>query len=289
MEHVNFLKFSESVNFLSNPHPLFKVGASLSPYAGCSMGCVYCPFGFERKIGVKTDFLHNLNRKLSNAAGEIHLGLGASCEPYCEQEKEFNITRNSVELISKHDFPLQIFTKSSLVLRDLDLLRGHSEKGLLAVSVSLMATDDKLSEIFEPFVIPSGERVSLIKELSKNDIFTGAVLAPIIPYITDSEEQLDGVFEKVKRAGGQYVLPSVLCAGSPAAFNNLKETILERFPNIFHRIDTIYENSRLPVVTYTGRMNDLLEKLSRKHGLPLNIPTEKEENLPQGIRQELLK
>ena len=149
--------------------------------------------------------------------------------------------------------------------------------------------DDGISKIFEPSATSPIERISLIKELAKNDIFAGAVLAPIIPYISDSEEQLENIFERVKRAGGQYILPSVLCASSPAAFNNLKKTVLNSFPNIFHRIESIYENSRLPVVTYTGRMNELLEKLSLKYGLPLNIPTEKDDNLPQGIRQELLK
>ena len=289
MENVNFVKYNESINFLPIPHPLFKVGASLSPYAGCSMGCVYCPFGFERKIGVKTDFLFNLDRKLSGAVGEIHLGLGTSCEPYCAQEEEFNITRNSVELVAKYGFPLQIFTKSPLVLRDLNILKAHSEKGLLAVSVSLMSLDSGLSDIFEPYAVPPAERLSLIRELAANEIFTGAVLAPVIPYITDSDEQLEEVFDSVKRAGAQYLLPSVLCAGSPASFANLKETVLRHFPNIFHRIDKIYEGSRLPARTYVGRINDMLESLSLKYDLPLNIPTEKDEDLPAGISQELLK
>jgi len=71
MENVSFLKFNESINFLSTPHPLYKVDASLSPYAGCQSGCVYCPFGFEKKIGIKTDFLYNLDRKLSGAVGQV--------------------------------------------------------------------------------------------------------------------------------------------------------------------------------------------------------------------------
>jgi len=289
MENVSYVKFSESINFLPDPHPLFKVGASISPYAGCSMGCVYCPFGHEARVGVKTDFLYHLDRKLSGAVGQLHLGLGPSCEPYGPHEKEFNITRNSVEMITSHDFPLQIFTKSPVVLRDMDIFREHSRKGLLAVSVSVMSRNKKLSEIFEPAVSPGGERISVIKELSDNDIFSGAVLAPIIPYISDSREQLEEVFESVKRAGGQYVLPSVFCADSPAAFGSLKEAVLRHFPNIFHRIDKIYENSKLPAVTYTERINDLLEGLSLKYELPLYLPTEKDDSLPSGIRQELLR
>lgn len=289
MENIGYVKFSESINFLSNPHPLYKVDASLSPYAGCSLGCVYCPFGFERKSAVKTDFLFHLNRKLSGAVAPIHLGLGSSCEPYNEYEKEFNVTRNSVELIEKYGFPLQIFTKSPLVLRDIDLFKMYSEKGLLAVSVSVMSLDDEVTGVFEPAAAPSRERISVIKELAKNDVFSGAVLAPIIPYITDSEEQLDGIFEGVKRAGGQYILPSVLCAGSPAAFTNLKDTVLSRFPNIFHRIEKTYESSKLPGETYTRRIGDLLEGLSLKYDIPLYMPIEKDECLPSGIRQELLR
>ena len=289
MESVNYVKYNESVNFLESPHPLFKVGASLSPYAGCSMGCVYCPFGFEKKIGVKTDFLYNLDRKLSGSVCEVHLGLGAACEPYCEREKEFNITRNSVELIAKYGFPLQIFTKSPLILRDIDIFKPYSERGLLAVSISVMSLDDAVNDIFEPAAAPCEERAVLIRELNANEVFAGAVLSPIIPYITDSEGQLDETFDRLKRSGAQYILPSVLSAGSPAAFNNLKEKVLERYPNIYHRIDKLYENSRFPAPTYTARINDLLESLSLKYGIPLSIPTEKDETLPQGIRQELLK
>src|SRR3989339_2271505 len=141
MENIGFLKYRESVNYLSVPHPLFKVDASLSPYAGCSMGCVYCPFGFEKKTCVKTDFLFNLGRKLSASIEPIHLGLGTACEPYCGHEKEFNISGNCVELIVERGFPLQVFTKSPLVLRDVNIMKEHSGKGLLAVSVSLMTLD----------------------------------------------------------------------------------------------------------------------------------------------------
>lgn len=289
MENVSFLKFNESINFLSTPHPLYKVDASLSPYAGCQSGCVYCPFGFEKRIGVKTDFLYNLDRKLSCAVGPAHIGLGAACEPYCAQEKEFNITRNAVELITKYEFPLQVFTKSPLALRDAGLFKEHSDKGLLAVSVSVMTLDEKITRIFEPHAAPAGERISMLKELSGKGIFSGAVLAPIIPYITDSPEQIEAVFERVSRAGGQYVLPSVLSAASPAAFDNCKAMVLEHYPNIFHRIDNIYENAKLPAPTYTQRINDLLENMSRKYDLPLYIPTEKDECLTTGIRQELLK
>jgi DNA repair photolyase len=289
MENTGFLRFRESVNYLSIPHPLFKVDASLSPYAGCGSGCVYCPFGFERKSGIKTDFLFNLDRKLSSSAEKLHLGLGLSCEPYCANEQEFNITRNSIELVIKYGFPLQVFTRSLLVLRDTDIMKQHSENGLLAVSVSIMSADRALTDIFEPGSIPPDERISLIKELNRNGIFSGAVLAPIIPYISDSPEQLEDVFKRVKSAGGQYILPSVLCSGSTASFENFKNVVLGHFPNIFHRIDNLYEHAKFPAITYSSRISDLLENLSRKYGLPLCLPTEKETCAPSGIRQELLR
>lgn len=289
MENIGFLRSRESVTHLSAPHPLFRVEATLSPYAGCSMGCVYCPFSFDTKTNVKTDFLFNLDHKLSASAAPLHLGLGAVCEPYCEHEKEFNVTRNSIELVVSRGFPMQVFTKSPLVLRDTDIMKEHSAKGLLAASVSLMTLDQGIAEIFEPFAIPSKERVELIGELNKKGIFAGAVLAPIIPYISDAPEQLEAVFEQVKKAGGQYLLPSAFCAGSTAVFDNLKAVILRSFPNILHRIDNLYENARFPVVTYAGRVNDLLQDLSAKYELPISLPTEKDKGIPVDIRQELLK
>jgi len=95
------------------------------------MNCAYCPFTVRGKVGIKTDFLPQLADRLKKLKEPLHLGLGTACEPYCEEEKEFRITRNAVTLAVEKGMPVQIFTKSGLILRDADLLAEYSEKACL--------------------------------------------------------------------------------------------------------------------------------------------------------------
>jgi DNA repair photolyase len=289
MDKVHYLQNSDGISMLFAPHPLFRADASLTPYAGCPSRCLLCPYGSAGSIGIKTDFLHQLEQRLKGEMRQMQIALGAACEPYCRQEETFNTTRNSLELLIAHELPVQILTKSELVLRDIGLCREHSRKGLLAVSVSLFTADDRLSSLFEPDAALPGDRLAIVRELKKNGVFAGIVLAPILPYVSDGADQLDEVFRKAKKAGAEYVIPSVASIETPQVRQRLIAVYADKFPKILHRMGSLYERECLPSVTYTRRIGDILADLGAKYGIPLYLPTENDAAEFAGVRHRLLK
>lgn len=287
-ERISYIQPSTNINILPFPHPIFRVDASLSPYAGCMSNCVFCPFGAAGKTGIKTNFLHQLKEKLSEEKRRLHLGLGSTCEPYCAEEQKFNLTHNTLEIVMEHSQPLQIFTKSDLIMKDIDLLREYSRRGLLAVSISIFSVDDETAGIFEPDILNTNTRLTLLRELRSMDIFAGITLAPIIPYVSDDYNHLDELFRKVKKADAEYILPMVFAMTTPVVRRRLSAVLFEKYPRIQHRIDSLYGSDGLPSINYTQRINDLLKDLSSKHEIPIHLPTQSGVLENVGIRQKLL-
>ncbi len=135
----------------------------------------------------------NIPRILSK---ELHVkkkgvvGIGTVTDPYQPAEKKYEITRRCLELLLVHDFPVCIQTKSSLVLRDIDLIRDFSN---IEVGITLTTLDDRLGEKLEPCASSARERLRALVNLRENGIRTWIFLGPVMPYITDIEALVDAV------------------------------------------------------------------------------------------------
>lgn len=274
MDKIHYLQSKYSLVRLPLPHPLFRIDGYLNPYEGCSQGCVYCPDSSGVKTAVRTNFLNCLKRELGDIHGKFHVGIGFNCEPYCLAEKKFSFTRHAIELIMRHGLPLQIFTKSELIVRDINFIRDYSLKGLLAVSVSISTMDRKLSKILEPGAHDPQSRMSLVDELRRQEIFTGITLAPVIPYVTDSREQVEHIFMLAKKADAQYILPSVLSLTNSGVESRLKKVLSTLSTRVEHRFHALYNDSALPPSTYTHRINDMFNEFSIAYGIPICLPLE---------------
>ena len=259
---------------LQAQHPLLKIDCCYNPYVGCAGGCVYCPSSRLSKTGVRTNMLHLLSRELDATTHKLHIGIGTSCEPYCGAEKKFNLTRHALDIIMKRRMPLQIFTKSELVLRDISMLRDYSQSGLLAVSISICTMDKKLSQTLEPGTPDPQSRIDLLVALKRQGIFAGVVLSPIIPAITDSREQMKEVVERVKKAEGDYILPAILCMAPPAMKSFFMNFLHLHFPKVEHRLFALYERNIMPPEPYIRRINDLLAEINSAMAIPMHIPLE---------------
>lgn len=268
MEPIRYLQPKTGMTMLEAPHPLLFIDAAVNPYAGCSYRCRYCPSAGAGRVGIKTNLLHLLRKELSTADRQLHIGLGTDCEPYCRQEMGYNITRYAIEMIIGYGMPLQIFTKSSLILRDIDLLKPYSEQGLLAVTVSLCTLDGPLAKSLEPDAPAPGERIELLNTLDKAGIFAGIMLAPVIPALTDSPAHLRDVFKAAKAVRAKYVVPSVLAMEHDQVRANLRESF-PRNPS-YADMEQIYADSALPFVGYTGMMTNIFCELSAAYDMPLH-------------------
>ena len=172
-------------------------------YRGCSHGCIYCDsrskcyqmnHAFE-DIEVKENALELLERALQSKKKRCMVGTGAMTDPYIPLEEKLQMTRGALEIIAKHGFGVAIQTKSTRILRDLDLLVKINEKSKAVVQMTLTTHDDALCRILEPNVSVTSQRVSALKQFRDAGIPTVVWLCPILPFINDTKENIEGILQ----------------------------------------------------------------------------------------------
>lgn len=170
-------------------------------YRGCTHGCIYCDsrsicyridHDFE-DVEVKINAPGLLEEALKRKRNKCMIGTGSMCDPYLHIEDEIMLTRKSLELIDRYGFGLTVITKSSRILRDLDLLKSINHKAKCVVQITLTTYDESLCRILEPNVSTTKERFEVLKTMRDNGIPTVVWLDPILPFINDTEENLRGI------------------------------------------------------------------------------------------------
>ncbi len=136
------------------------------------------------------------------------ISTGALTDPYVPIEEELRITRRCLQQIERFEFGLSIQTKSNLILRDIDILEKINKKTKCVVGITLTTFDDELCKILEPGVCTTSERVEVLKELKKHGIPTIVWLAPILPYINDTEDNIKGILDYCVEAGVYGIMHS---------------------------------------------------------------------------------
>lgn len=181
----------------------------MNVYRGCLHGCIYCDarskcyqikHDFE-DIEVKENAPQLLEEALKKKRKRCMIGTGSMCDPYIPLEKELLITRKCLEVIDYYGFGLAILTKSDLILRDLDLLKSIHNKSKCVVQITLTTCDTDLCRILEPNVCTTLERVRILKVMQEEGIPTQVWLCPILPYINDTQENVEGILKYCVDAG----------------------------------------------------------------------------------------
>lgn len=171
-------------------------------YRGCSHGCIYCDsrsdvygMGHEfEDIEVKENALELLKKELKRRPKAM-IGTGAMTDPYIPLENHLKYVRKALELIHDYGFGFTCITKSDLILRDLDLLKRINEKTKAVVQMTLTTADDDLCSVLEPNVCTTSRRVEVLKTLDREGIPTVVWLCPILPYINDTEENINSIID----------------------------------------------------------------------------------------------
>lgn len=186
-------------------------------YRGCTHGCIYCDgrsacyqftHAFE-DIEVKQNAPALLERALRSKRKKCMIGTGAMCDPYMHCEEELLLTRRCLELIDRYGFGVAVQTKSDRILRDLDLLTSINRKAKAVVQMTLTTYDEELCRIVEPQVCTTKRRYEVLKILRENGIPTVVWLSPILPYINDTRENIQGILEYCRDAG----VYGIICFG----------------------------------------------------------------------------
>ena len=178
-------------------------------YRGCSHGCIYCDsrsrcYGFTHEfedIEVKKNAPELLEKALKSKHKKCMIGTGAMCDPYLHIEEQLGLTRKCLALIDRYEYGIAIQTKSTRVLRDMDLLVSINKKAKAVVQMTLTTYDESLCKLIEPNVSTTKERFDALMEFKKAGIPTVVWLSPILPFINDTEENVNGILDYCIEAG----------------------------------------------------------------------------------------
>jgi DNA repair photolyase len=204
-----------------NESPDISFDRSINPYRGCEHGCVYCfarpthaylglspGLDFESHLFVKPDAPKLLERELSAKGYEPRtIAIGTNTDPYQPIERKYGVMRGILEVLERAGHPVGIVTKSSLVLRDLDILARMAKRNLVKVALSVTTLDPKLARTMEPRAATPPRRLETLRQLARAGVPTSVMVAPVIPAVNDAEIEriLDAAAAAgVKEAG--YVL-----------------------------------------------------------------------------------
>ena len=172
-------------------------------YRGCSHGCIYCDsrsscyhieHDFE-DIEVKENAIELLENALLRKRSKCMLGTGSMTDPYIPLETELQNVRKALLLAEQYGFGFTLITKSSRVLRDIDLLKRINEKTKCVIQMTLTTFDENLCQKLEPNVSTTKERFETLKQLNEAGIPTVVWLCPILPFINDTEENIRGILQ----------------------------------------------------------------------------------------------
>jgi DNA repair photolyase len=260
---------------------------TINPYRGCSHSCLYCfarnthtfldfDFGedFNSQIVVKVNAPELLRRELTRKSwkGE-HIAMGTNVDPYQRAEGRYRLMRGILEALRDFANPFSILTKGSLILRDLDLLQQCREVTEVGTNISVGSVDKSLWRLLEPGTPSPTKRLEVCRTLNEAGIPCGVLMAPIIPFLTDSPQQLAATVQRIAATGATHLTPIVLHLRTGAREWFMK-WLGDNHPDLVPRYERLYSRGAYAPNAYqeeiTGRVHELVER----HGIGRSTPRE---------------
>jgi len=282
----------------------------LNPYQGCYHDCVYCDGkaesyymheDFGSRIRVKVNAPQLLEKYLQkkgftkanspkaatlfddmtverNPAKKFTIGIsGGVCDIYQPAEEVTLVSRQLLQIVLDYGFPVFLLTKNKLVLRDIDLLQKINRNARATVCTSVMHADERLQKIFEPRASTTGERLDALQTLRDTGIHCGIWFMPILPWIADTDENMDAIFRRAKEIG----VERIDCGGLTLKPGRQKQAffkvLAEHFPQLLERYRLLYSNEDRYGSPDWGRCRQLKvadirkksKELGKKYGAPV--------------------
>lgn len=234
---------------------------SINPYRGCQHGCSFCyarsthaflgeaaDDTFQHRIFYKDDAPAILRRQLArlHARGKLpsHVAIGTATDPYQQLEAKAKLTRGCLETLAEYGVGVSITTRSPLVLRDLDLLRGLPGA---SVNISMHTLDTAIWRIFEPSTPSPRRRLECAHTLTDAGIRVHAFVAPILPHLTDGEADTDALIGAIADAGVRSMMSSFMRLSTPEVKSWFFSVLRASYPELAETYGRLYWHSaRLP-------------------------------------------
>src|SRR5271165_6905592 len=253
---------------------------TVNPYRGCEFGCQYCyarytheymeldSGDFEKKIYVKLDAgpLAARDLGMEKVQGQ-HIAIGTATDPYQPAERELGATRAILEqMAERKGLSVSITTKSDQVLRDVDLLRRIAEHSSISVNLSITTLRTRLARILEPRAPRPDLRLRAVEELRRAGIAAGVFAMPVLPGITDRQEDLDALARAARDAGAQWFAASVLFL-MPSAQKKFLPFLNAKFPKLARQYREWYAREAYAPESYRKEISARVAGLRKKYGL----------------------
>jgi DNA repair photolyase len=230
---------------------------TINAYRGCSHACTYCfarptheylgldiGVGFEREIVVKVNAVERLRAELHPRRWDGEpIAMGTNTDPYQRAEGRYRLTRGILEVLSERRNPFSILTKSTLVLRDLDLLAEASARTDVSVAFSIGTLDEAVWKATEPGTPHPRQRVAAIARLREAGVRTSVLVAPVLPGLSDGEDQLDAVVSACVAAGASSVSPGGVLYLKPGVREVFLGRLRATHPHLVERYEALYATS----------------------------------------------
>jgi DNA repair photolyase len=252
---------------------------TINPYRGCAHACVYCfargthawleldtGADFDREIVVKVNLVEVLRRELARPSWQRqHVALGTNTDPYQRAEGRYRLMPGIVRALAAFGTPFSILTKGTLLRRDLPLVAAAARDVPVGLAVSLGVHDEALQASLEPGTPSPRARLELVAAVRQAGLDCGVLLAPVLPWLTDGEEQLDRALGRLAAAGatGVTVIPLHLRPGAREWFLSW---LGREHPQLVPQYRRLYARGAYVPAEYRDWLRARVDPLLERHG-----------------------
>ena len=267
-EHKDFKTVLKVMKF---PDSWFWCKYIINCYNGCEHACIYCDtrsfrYYLHQDFG-QTVYIKTINKKPIGEALDERLKrarkllpditiIGSAGDAYQPTEMEYGQTRQILQVLLKHKYPLSILTKSDMIQNDLDLISKIAKASWAAVSFTITTLNKEINEFLEPGAPSAENRMKCLELINEEypEIHTGVFIMPIVPYLTDDEETLEEIIRRSKEGGAKCILFSGMTMRDfQAVFFMTK--LEEKYPELIPKYNNLYN------ANYTSETAKLMKSL----------------------------
>ncbi|MFC4030985.1 Rv2578c family radical SAM protein [Streptomyces polygonati] len=252
---------------------------TINPYRGCSHACVYCfarkthsyldldtGHDFDSQIVVKVNAAELLRRELAAPRwkGE-HVAMGTNVDCYQRAEGRYRLMPGILEALRDRANPFSILTKGSLILRDLELIRQAATVTDVSIALSIGFVDGELWRTVEPGTPSPDTRLAVCRTFAANGISPAVLMAPVLPFLSDSPEQLRATVRAIAAAGAGSITPLVLHL-RPGAREWYMAWLARHHPHLVRRYETMYAGGSYAPKWYQRQVTRQVHEFAAEFG-----------------------
>lgn len=252
----------------------FQTEYTVNLYRGCCHGCIYCDsrsscykIDHFDEVRCKKDALRILRDDLASKKRKGVISMGSMSDSYNPYEREMKLTRHALELIHAYGFGVSIATKSSLILRDIDLLKDISQHSPVIIKITITTPDDNIARIVEPKVCPSSERLNAVKKLREAGIYAGILLMPCLPWIEDDTESVLQLVDMAQEADARFIYPAFGMTLREGNREYYYENLDRYFPDLREKYQKRYRNKYVCTSPNAAKLYESFSRACDENGI----------------------